>query len=118
MTTKEVATRLVELCRQGKIPETHQELFADNAISVEADDSMGPRTTEGIEGIRKKGEMFDSMVQEIHGAQISDPVVAGNCFSIAWDLDVTMKGKDRMTMSEICVYKVKDGKIILEQFFY
>jgi hypothetical protein len=28
-----------------------------------------------------------------------------------------MKGQQRSTMSEICVYKVKEGKIISEQFF-
>ncbi|MEO6453140.1 MAG: nuclear transport factor 2 family protein [Ginsengibacter sp.] len=118
MTTKEVANRLVELCRQGKIEETLKELYADNAVSIEADDSMGPRTTEGLPEIIKKGEMFNSMVQEFHGAVISDPVVGGNSFAISWDLDVTMKGKDRMQMSEVCAYKVKDGKIVLEQFFY
>jgi limonene-1,2-epoxide hydrolase len=31
-------------------------------------------------------------------------------------LDVTMKGQGRMDMSELCVYDVKDGKIISEQF--
>ena len=118
MTTTEVADRLVELCRQGKIEETIQELYADDAVSIEANDMMGPRTTEGIEGIKKKGEMFNSMVEEVHGTTISNPAVAGNHFSIAWDLDATMKGRGRSTMSEICVYKVKDGKIVLEQFFY
>jgi hypothetical protein len=32
-------------------------------------------------------------------------------------MDAKMKGAERSTMSEICVYKVKDGKIISEQFF-
>ena len=118
MTTKEVANRLVELCRQGKIEDTLQELFADDAVSIEADDSMGPRTTEGLPAIVKKGEMFNSMVEEFHGSEISDPVVSANHFAISWDLDVTMKGKERSQMSEVCVYKVKDGKIVLEQFFY
>ena len=118
MTTKEVATRLVELCRQGKIQDTLKELYGDDAVSIEADDSMGPKTTEGLPAIIKKGEMFDSMVEEFHGSEISDPVVGGNYFSISWDLDVTMKGQGKTQMSEICVYKVKDGKIVSEQFFY
>jgi len=32
-------------------------------------------------------------------------------------MDVTMKGKGRMAMTELCVYQTKDGKIIAEQFF-
>jgi hypothetical protein len=32
-------------------------------------------------------------------------------------MDVTMKGRPRETMSELWVYKVKDGKIVSEQFF-
>jgi len=27
-----------------------------------------------------------------------------------------MKGKGRMNMSELCVYQVKDGKIVAESF--
>ena len=118
MTTKEIASRLVELCRQGKIEDVQKELFADNAVSIEANDSMGPRTTEGLPAILKKGEMFNSMIQEFHGSEISDPVVGGNSFAISWNLDATMKGQDRMTMSEVCVYQVKDDKIVSEQFFY
>lgn len=118
MTTKEVADRLVELCRQGKIEDTHKELFAEDAVSIEANDSMGPRETKGMEAIKKKGEMFNSMLENLYGATISDPVVAGNYFSIGWDMDAQMKGRPRSMMSEICVYKVEDGKIISEQFFF
>jgi hypothetical protein len=32
-------------------------------------------------------------------------------------MDVTMKGQERSKIAEICVYEVKDGKIISEQFF-
>ena len=39
MTTKQVADRLVELCRQGKIFETQEELYADDCISIESDNA-------------------------------------------------------------------------------
>src|SRR5664279_2651001 len=102
MTTKEVADRLVELCRQGKIEDTQKELYAEDAVSIEANDSMGPRETKGLEGIKKKGEMFNSMLENFYGSTISDPLVAGNCFSIGWNMDAQMKGQERMMMSEIC----------------
>jgi hypothetical protein len=28
-----------------------------------------------------------------------------------------MKGRGRVKMEELCAYEVKDGKIVLEQFF-
>lgn len=118
MTTKEVADRLVEICRNGKTEDAQNELFAQDAVSIEPTDAMGPRETKGIDAIKKKGEMFNSMLEEFHGATISDPVIAGNYFSIAWNMDAKMKGQERMMMSEICLYKVKDGKIVSEEFFF
>ncbi len=118
MTTKEVADRLVETCRAGKIEDAQNELFAQDAVSIEPNDTMGPKETKGLDAIKKKGEMFNSMLEEFHGATISDPVVAGNYFSIAWNMDAKMKGQERMMMSEICLYRVKDGKIVSEEFFF
>lgn len=58
------------------------------------------------------------MIEEFHGGHISDPVVAGEYFSIAWNMDVTITGQGRRTIEEICTYRVKDGKIVWEQFLY
>jgi hypothetical protein len=33
-------------------------------------------------------------------------------------IDATMKGMGRQVLDEVCVYEVKDGKIVQEQFFY
>ncbi len=45
MTTKEVADRLVEICRAGKIEDAQNELFAQDAVSIEPNDTMGPKET-------------------------------------------------------------------------
>ncbi len=118
MTTQEVANRLVELCRIGQVDECQAELFADNVQSIESNESFGPILTNGLTAIKAKSVHFQSMVEEFHGASISDPIVTGNCFAITWVFDATMKGQGRMTLSEVCVYKVENGKIILEHFFY
>lgn len=118
MTTQEVANQLVALCREGKIDEVQDTLFADDAQSIEASDMMGPKVVTGLEAIKAKSVAFQSGVEEFHGSSISDPIVAGNCFAITWALDATFKGRGRMTIEEVCAYQVKDGKIILEQFFY
>ena len=118
MTTKEIATRLVEMCRNGKIEEAKEELFAENVVSKEPYEGLLPKETKGMEAIRKKAELFVSHVANFYGSTISDPVVAGDYFSVSWDSDLQMKGEERKTNSELCVYKVRDGKIISEEFFY
>ena len=45
-----------------------------------------------------------------------DPLVAGSSFACAMQLDLTIKGHGRMSLNELCIYEVKDGKIISEQF--
>ena len=117
MTTQAVANRLVELCRMGQIDACQAELFADNAKSIEFNENFGPKETNGLAAIKVKSVNFQSMVEEFHGATISDPIVTGNCFAITWVFDATMKGRGRMVLPEVCVYKVENGKIILEQFF-
>lgn len=117
MTTQEVANRFTELYRQGKIPQIYQELYAQSCSSHEPPGSEWP-AAEGMEAIQKKGERWNSMVEQYHGEEISDPVVSANHFSLAMTMDVTMKGEERSKMEEICVYKVADGKIVSERFFY
>ncbi len=60
MTTTEVANKLVELCRQNKIDEVLETLYADNAQSIEASDMMGPRVVEGLEAIKAKSAAFQA----------------------------------------------------------
>jgi hypothetical protein len=118
MTTRDVANQLVELCRFGKIDEAQELLFAETAQSIEANEMMGAKIVEGLDGIKAKSVAFQAGVEAFHGAEISDPIVGGNSFAITWKMDATFKGRGRMTIEEVCVYQVKDGKIVLEQFFY
>ena len=117
-TTTEVANRFNELAKEGKWDEIQNELFADNAKSIEPANSPGLQSVEGLEAIRQKGKQFNEMVEEMHGGYSSEPLVAGNHFSVAMGMDVTMKGMGRTKMDEIALYEVKDGKIVKEQFFY
>ena len=118
MTTKEVADLLVSMCREGKVEEAKQQLFTGETISIEPAEGILPKEVKGLEAIQDKAALFISMVQEFYGSTITGPVIAGDYFSIAWDTDIQMKGEERKTMSEICLYKVKDDKIVSEQFFY
>lgn len=117
MTTNEIAHRLVALCRQAKYEQAQQELYAPDAVSLEPHETpMSPRETRGLEAIVEKGRRFVAMIETMHGTGVSEPVVAGSSFACTMSLDVTMKGQSRMQMTELCVYDVKDGKIVAEQF--
>ncbi len=118
MTTKEVAARLHALSAEGKFEAAQNELFSKDAISIEQEASPGfEKETKGLPAIIEKGHAFESMVEAVHGIKVSDPIVAGNAIALTLDMDVTMKGRGRSNMSEVCVYQVKDGKIISEEFF-
>ncbi|MBS1598723.1 MAG: nuclear transport factor 2 family protein [Bacteroidetes bacterium] len=118
MTTQAIADRLTELCRQGQFETAQKELFSKDAISVEPEASQGfAKETKGLDAIIKKGHQFEQMVEETHSVFISTPLVSNNAIAFALTMDVTMKGRDRATMSELCVYQVKDGKIIKEEFY-
>lgn len=118
MTTQEIADRLVELCRQPDFETAQKELFAEDAVSIEPYSTPDfEKETRGLQAILEKGNKFSEMVDTMHGLKVSDPLVATNSFACTMWMDVSMKGKGRMDMTELCVYHVKDGKIISEEFF-
>ena len=120
MNVEQIAKCLVELCRKGEYEQAQKELYADDAVSIEPANlppgALG--NVSGLPAIYEKGRQFQAMVEAVHGGEVSDAVIAGNWFSISMTLDITMKGRGRVQMSEICVYHVRDGKVVSEQFFY
>src|SRR5690349_13005268 len=118
MTTQEIANRLAELCRRGEWSTAQNELFAKDAVSIEQMDTPGfAKETKGLDAIKKKGEMWEQMVTEVHGMTVSEPLVADRSFSVLMDMEMTMKQGGRQKMKEVCVYETKDGKITSERFF-
>lgn len=118
MTTQQIADRLVELCKQGQFETAQKELFADDAVSIEPFATPAfEKETKGLNAIIEKGHKFEAMVQEMHSMDMGAPSVVANSFSAIIAMDVTMKEQSRMKMSELCVYQVKDGKIISEAFY-
>ena len=120
MSTESVAKRLVAMCRHGQFEEAQHELYAKDAISIEPEGmAQGPLgNVKGLDAILEKGKRFQASVSEMHSIQVSEPQIAGHWFSVVMTMDVTMKEHGRVNMQEICVYQVKDDKIVHEQFFY
>ncbi len=119
MTTQEVADKLVQLCKEGKFEEATEALYSPNIVSMEAGAPPGgSRESKGIDAVRAKSKWWVEN-HEVHSVAVEGPLVAGSHFSVKFKLDVTFKPeKRRFTMEEIGIYKVTDGKVVYEEFFY
>ena len=119
ITTQEVADELVKLCSQGKFDEATDALYSPDIVSVEAGAPPGQsRESKGLAAVKAKGEWWAAN-HEVHSCTVEGPLVAGSHFAVTFKLDVTFKPENRrFQMEEIAVYKVADGQIVYEQFFY
>ncbi len=117
-TVQEVANRLVELCRVGDYDTVYNELFHPEIVAIEPETARVPGKTVGVEAIKAKGAEFNNMIEEMHSGFVSDPLVAGNYITLTMGFEATFKGGVRSKEEEVVVYKVEDGKIVSEQYFY
>jgi hypothetical protein len=121
MTTTEVANRYYELAKENNWPQILDELCSAYLVNKEPDHVIArgiqPVTT-GLDAIKAKGIANRAMIEAIHSQYCSVPLIAGNFFTVILGREVTFKGQPRMNKEEIAVFELKDGKIILEQFFY
>ena len=117
MTTQEIANRLVELCRTGQNDTAYKELFHENAVAVEPAKWNVPDTV-GVEALLQKAKGWQEDMVEMHDSSVSDPLVAGDYFTVTMMVDLTTKSRGRNKMEEICLYEVQDGKIVKESFFH
>jgi ketosteroid isomerase-like protein len=117
MTAEEVANRLVLLCREGKNVEAINELYDDNIVSHEPHSSPIKEKV-GKQAVLEATNQWINSVEELHSAYISNPIVGGNFFACTMKVDATYKERGRNEMDEVCVFEVRDGKIVSEQFFY
>jgi SnoaL-like domain len=119
MTIQEVANKLVKLCSEGKFQEASEALYSPYIVSMEAAAPPGgSREAKGIAAVNAKGEWWTAN-HEVHSVKVEGPLVAGGHFTVVFKIDVTFKPQSkRFTMEEVAVYKVADGKIVYEEFFY
>ena len=121
MTTQVTATRYHELANQRKFIEIQDNLYHEDVVCQEPEKaaSMGmPVFTNGLEAIKAKGIARRATIETVHSYTCSEPAVAGEFFSVVLKQEVTFKGKPRLTLEEIGIFHVKDGKVVKEQFFY
>jgi ketosteroid isomerase-like protein len=114
-----VANELVTLCRAGRNLDAIDRLYAADIVSIEPVGSADmPAEMKGRDVIRKKNEWwFDTY--EVHRADVHGPYLGENQFAVSYEYDATDKtSHQRVAMTEMALYTVKDGRIVREQFFY
>ena len=117
---KSVGEKLVKNCREHREKEGLAELYAKDAVSVEAADMGGQgRETKGVEAIKGKHDWWFG-AHDVHRSDVEGPFFHGtDKFGVVFDIDVTNKQSgQRMAMKELGLYTVKDGKIVREEFYY
>jgi hypothetical protein len=118
MNTIEIANKLVELCRSGKYQEAHDSLYSSNIVSIEMDESMGQRESQGIDAIKAKGMAWVDMFSGPVTTWCDDPIISGQSFACRMGFSGAGHNGEKIEGEEIAVYVTKDGKIIEERFFW
>jgi hypothetical protein len=113
-TISEIAGRLVSLLKEQKFVDAYRELFSDDALSIDPIYADQP-PLKGLDLLVEREGQFLQRAQ-IHAIEVSDALIAGNYFTISLKMDFTAAG-ERKNLGELCVYKIKQGKIVSQQFF-
>jgi len=119
MTAQEIAKRYVALCKEGKFEQCLDELFAKDAVSVEAvAPPGGERAATGLEELRAKSRWWADN-HTVHKAEVWGPYPHDERFAVRFLFDITNKpNNQRMTLDEVGLFTVSNGKITREEFFY
>jgi hypothetical protein len=113
-TITEIASRLASLCSDHKFIDAYNELFSEHAVSIDPVYKNEPLT--GLAGLLERERQFLAN-NDIDEIKISDPLFAGNYFTVTLSMVFTPKGQESKKVEELCVYKVENGKIASQQFF-
>ena len=114
MGTREIAERLVALCRSGEFVRAIEELYAPDVSQRENGD--GP--TVGRDALARACRgWLDS--RDLHSAEICGTHIGDSSFAVEFSYDLTPHAtKTRLQWSEAGVYRVRDGKIVEVRFYY
>ena len=115
-----IGRAFVEAMQSHRGIEHVDEAYAENAQSVEAvvPPERDVRIAKGREAIKAKRQDW-AATHEIHTLGAEGPYVhPPNRFSVRYDAEVTQKATGRkMSLREIAVYTLEEGKIAREEFF-
>ena len=113
-TLASVGDELVSLCRQRAYGEAIDRLYAADVVTVEPCDER----LEGIEAVRKKNAWWMENF-EVHRSDVFGPWPHHDRFAVRFQSEVTHRPTQRrLSLDEVAIYTVRDGKIARVEFFY
>ena|SRR5438477_7069126 len=110
----ELDKKLNDAILAGKAMEAFDELYDDNIVMQE---NTEPEYR-GKEFNRKREEDFFKTVDTWHGGKVLSSAVNDNVSFSEWEMDITLKGVGRVTMTQVAVRRWKHGKIVHERFYH
>lgn len=119
MTNQEIANRLHSLVKAGDYFTAYDELFSTNVVAIEPQLSeMGLAEVKGLEAVKEKVATLGQGIEELISREMSAPIVTDSHIAFTNTVKARLKDGHEFNLSEICLYKVADGKIISEEFIY
>ena len=98
----------------GKALEAFDELYDENVVMQENNDAP----FEGKAFNRKREIEFFSSVEQWHGGKVTAAAANGDVSFSEWEMDITFKNGQRVTMTQVAVRRWKNGKIVHERFYH
>jgi hypothetical protein len=77
-----------------------------------------PGTCQKSRGEQRSKQKVSGGTPTMKSVKTEGPYVHGHQFVVRFSMDITPKGESRMTMDEVGLYTVMEGKIVEERFFY
>ena len=118
MTTQAIADQLVSLLRNAQFDAIYDQLFdAEKIRHIEPQSAHFPDLT-GLQALKDKDALMGANIAGVNSLEIGNPIISKDHIALTYKMSINLKDGNTMEMDEIIVYKVENGKIVLEQFFY
>lgn len=117
MSIQNIAADFTDLLKAGDFDGAAEKYWSDDVASIEPSHSGVPEF-HGKAAAKAKNDDW-ARDNEVHRFETRGPYVNGDQFSVFMSLEVTNKPSGRRTaMDEVCLYTVRDGRVVEERFFY
>ncbi len=116
MDVREMAADYAAMVAAGQMDQAALRYWSDELVTREAMPGDMAETHGKAQAVAKAEGWYAN--HEIHGFRSEGPFVNGDTFLLLMELDVTPKGGERMHIREIVGYRVAEGKVVEERYYY
>ena len=118
--TKEIAYQIKNNTQNGDFNANYDNFYADDVVAYEPEgNAFGVvRELKGRNAIAERANGFHQMIDQVLSRTTSEPLIAGEYFTFHLRQEFMLKGIGYFQLDELCLFRVKDGKIVREEYFY